>query len=644
MLCTRLIVSSFELPWKPSAQITTHNEQSTLLQQRQRLTKQAWLPEYRISILSTPYTTEYCTNMPTLPFRIMGLDRRSSAATSNNRSSTGAAANRYTYPGNRGGAAIAGGGTGTGSADNSPSNSFTTVLPGQPPRTGHALDTSVTSTNSAPANLTPSAPPGEAVAPKPVFRGSHVDPPASNLSQQQPESHSHPAADPGSALSTTSNNSSGSGESKTNRPGSYQVTRTTNGPAEVYRVMVPAGVRPGSEFTVHAGSRRVRVRCPPTSQPGQSLQITLPPESITSYMPLRAASVTAPTGTGGGGTVRMSEDVARVNAHAKESGGSAQTYLVTIPPNIYPGMQFTVNVAGQRFMVSCPESAGPNMRVRIVPPVQREAPEAAPKTQVFEVAVPQGVQPGQPFALVANGQRVLVTCPPDVVPGQKIRFQLPVSQVVGNIQLAYESEKGGWKRTIRVTDLKFQWVRLEGGESEGGDLVDLDTSHFDFMKSAYVRKITFMEGNDARMRTGTVELAPAGEAVVDSRLVVHNQTLLSYADIAQTQGKPLEEKKAWFETICQQLTTPWEKGHIKICVRRSHLLLDSVDAIMGLGREDMRKRWRIEFLGEPAIDAGGPTKEWFELVTEQVYDPACGLWIPSVNNQACVDINPASGT
>jgi len=426
----------------------------------------------------------------------------------------------------------------------------------------------------------------------------------------------------------------------TTRPGAYQVTRTSSGPAQVYRVTVPAGVRPGSEFTVHAGPRRVRVKCPASSRPGQSLQITLPPESVTNYAQLRMAPITVAEGPGHGGAVTMTADVQRVNEHARESGGSAQTYLVTIPPNIYPGMQFTVNVAGQRFMVSCPQTAGPNMRVRIVPPVVRDEPEAAPKTQVFEVAVPPGVQSGQPFALVANGQRVLVTCPPNVVAGQKIRFQLPVAQVVGNIQLAYESEKGGWKRTIRATDLKFQWVRLD---QAGGDGELDDMSHFDFVKAAYVRKITFLEGNDARMRTGTVELVPATEAVVDSRLVVHNRTLLSYADISQTQGKPLEEKKAWFEGICEQLTAPWEDGHVKICVRRSHLLLDSVDAVMSMSRDDMRKRWRIEFLGEPAIDAGGPTREWFELVSEQVFDPACGLWVPSTNNQAAVDINPGSG-
>jgi hypothetical protein len=591
-----------------------------------------------------------------LPFRIAGNAKSGNAAASDassaRTSTNNAPTSRFLYPGNRSVAA-------TPSAplphavDNVHSNSH--VLPTPPPRTGMAPDSSILTTHSAPAVLSPSAPPAPSVNSfNPVFRGSHVDPSAAGVNpsshpQQQPTGQQlqrSAPVDPSSGASTTS---SGSTESKTSRPGAYQVTRTAPGPAQIYRVTVPEGVLPGSEFTVHAGPRRVRVRCPETSRPGQSLQITLPPEFVSNYLLLRAAPLTDPSGSGGGGAVPMSKDVLRVNEQAKESGGSAQTYLVTIPPNIYPGMQFTVNVAGQRFMVSCPESAGPNMRVRIVPPVQRETPEAAPKTQVFEVAVPQGVQSGQPFALIANGQRVLVTCPPDVVPGQKIRFQLPVSQVVGNIQLAYESEKGGWKRTIRVTDLKFQWVRLEGGGSDGknesgANAVDIDAAkNFDFLKSAYVRKINFLEGNDARMRTGTVELVPASEAVVDSRLVVQNQTLLSYADISQIQGRPLAEKKAWFEQICQRLTTPWDEGHIRICVRRSHLLLDSVDAIMGLGRDDMWKVWRIEFLGEPAIDAGGPTREWFELITEQVFDPACGLWIPSANNQACVDINPSSG-
>lgn len=443
----------------------------------------------------------------------------------------------------------------------------------------------------------------------------------------------------------TNNNGSSNTTNGTVRPGAYQVTRTTAGPAIVYRVTIPPGISPGAEFHVHAGQRRVRVRCPPTSRPGQSLQITLPPEPVENQRLLKAAPLTA-CAEPGGGAVAMTPEVAKVNMQAEETGGSARSYLVDIPPNVYPGQAFTVNVAGQRFMVTCPPTAGPNMKIRIVPPTVREEPEAAPKTQVFEVSVPTGVQPGQPFALVANGQRVLVTCPPNVVAGQKIRFQLPVSQVVSRIQLAYESNVG-WSRTIRVSDMKFQWIRMDNEEADEklGAAIDVESmERFDFKKSAYVRKITYLEGNDARMRTGRVSLVPANEAVVDSKLVVQNRTLLSYADIAEQQEKPLEEKSSWFQNICSQLTAAWEDGRIKVVVRRKYLLHDSVDAIMSLSREDMRKRWRVEFLGEPGIDAGGVSREWFELVTEQVFDPAFGLFISSMNNQMSVEINPASGT
>jgi len=430
--------------------------------------------------------------------------------------------------------------------------------------------------------------------------------------------------------------------SEVTRPGAYSVTRTSSGPAQVYRVTVPPGVRPGSEFTVHAGARRVRVRCPPASRPGHSLQITLPPEPVTHNQLLKVAPLTCTEeDDAGGGAVKMTPEVQKVNQAATESGGVAQTFLVTIPPNIYPGMQFTVNVEGQRFMVTCPANAGPNMKVRIVPPTQREEPMAAPKTQVFEVTVPAGVRPNQPFTLMANGQRVLVTCPTNVAPGQKIRFQLPVQQVIGNIQLSYENESGGWCRTIRVKDLKFQWVRVQSKKQEQEGFLD-DMEKFDFSKAAYVRKLSYLEGNDARMRTAKVDFVPANEAVVDSRLVHANKTLLSYADIANIQGKGLEEKVAWFQNICKQLMTNWESGHVKLVVRRHSLLQDSVDAVMSLGRDDMRKHWRVEFLGEPAIDAGGVTREWFQLVSEQLFDPDFGLWLSSVNNQMCMTINPAS--
>lgn len=63
---------------------------------------------------------------------------------------------------------------------------------------------------------------------------------------------------------------------------------------------------------------------------------------------------------------------------------------------------------------------------------------------------------------------------------------------------------------------------------------------------------------------------------------------------------------------------------------------------MSLTRKDLRKVWRFEFIGEAGIDAGGLAREWFELVTDEVFDPDMGLWQTSPSNQMCMQINPAS--
>lgn len=477
------------------------------------------------------------------------------------------------------------------------------------------------------------------------------------------------------------------------------MTRNATGPTQVFRVNVPPGVHPGTEFQVYAGTRVVRVRCPPDSRPGQSLQITIPPDPVVTQNLLGMAPLTAGEGAGGGGAVPMNGQTVAVNRNALERDESGRSlsdspggndpaeeasshhappppphqpaaYMVTVPPNVRPGMQFPVSVNAQQLMVTCPPNARPGVSVRIVPPPppvqgtsldrppepRQQAPSSSGNasnqtvtrtitTQMFEVVVPPGVRPGQPFTLIAGGQRVLVTCPNNAVPGQKIRFQLPVARqpsktkLIESVKLSYDGD-AGWSRTIRVTDMKFQWIRVdESGSHAGG--VDISKG-FDIKHSAYVRKLSFLEGNDSRMRTGVLSLVPAGEAAVDSRIVVNNRDLVSYADIADAQGKTFDGKTAWFQETCSRLTSDWDDGHMRINVRRSSLLHDSVDAVMSLGREDLRKIWRFEFIGEMGIDAGGLAREWFQLVTEQIFDPDRGLWLSGSGNQMCMRVNPAS--
>ena len=269
----------------------------------------------------------------------------------------------------------------------------------------------------------------------------------------------------------------------------------------------------------------------------------------------------------------------------------------------------------------------------------------ADNTQMFEVVVPVGVVPGRPFALLAGGVRVLVTCPKDARPGQKIRFNLPVGLVnrpdgpkgkLAEIKLSYD--KDGWARTIRATDMKFQWTRL----NEIGIPVD-ERTRFEADQSAYVLKLDYLDDND-RLRRGACSLVTPERGVVDSKIKsTTGSDLVSYSDIATAQVKGYDDKIQWFQDTCAQLCEDWNKGHMRINVRREYLLGDSMEAVMSLSRKDLRKVWRFEFIGEAGIDAGGLAREWFELVTDEVFDPDMGLWQTSATNQMCLQINPASG-
>jgi len=411
--------------------------------------------------------------------------------------------------------------------------------------------------------------------------------------------------------------------------------KSADGETCVFRVLVPEKVKPGEEFQVYAGNRIVRVKCPPDSKPGQSLQITVPVDSANKKPDLPPDS----------SNVRKIPDT------------DPQAYMVTIPEGVRGGQQFPVTIQGQQLMVTSPPNARPGMSVRIVPPPsdtpegptgplgppRKIKPKRDDSTQLFEVEVPKGVEPGRPFALLAGGVRVLVTCPGNASPGQRIRFKLPLALTqktapaseAAQIKLSYD--KDGWTRTIRISDMKFQWVRMD----DNGD-IDFN-KRFDAEKSAYVRKLEFVPGSDPRLRSGNLTLVPATESFVESRVRDdRGEDVVGYTEIAQAQVKNFEEKAEWFQEKCAMLCVEWNEGHMRMNVRRTFLLGDSVDAVMSLSRKDLRKLWRFEFIGEQGIDAGGLAREWFHLVTEEIFDPDMGLWQSSETNQMCMQINPAS--
>ncbi|XP_006732092.1 E3 ubiquitin-protein ligase NEDD4 isoform X4 [Leptonychotes weddellii] len=79
-------------------------------------------------------------------------------------------------------------------------------------------------------------------------------------------------------------------------------------------------------------------------------------------------------------------------------------------------------------------------------------------------------------------------------------------------------------------------------------------------------------------------------------------------------------------------------------LRRATVLEDSYRRIMGVKRADFLKaRLWIEFDGEKGLDYGGVTREWFFLISKEMFNPYYGLFEYSATDNYTLQINPNSG-
>ncbi|XP_006894577.1 PREDICTED: E3 ubiquitin-protein ligase NEDD4 isoform X2 [Elephantulus edwardii] len=79
-------------------------------------------------------------------------------------------------------------------------------------------------------------------------------------------------------------------------------------------------------------------------------------------------------------------------------------------------------------------------------------------------------------------------------------------------------------------------------------------------------------------------------------------------------------------------------------LRRATVLEDSYRRIMAVKRADFLKaRLWIEFDGEKGLDYGGVAREWFFLISKEMFNPYYGLFEYSATDNYTLQINPNSG-
>ncbi|XP_026061465.1 E3 ubiquitin-protein ligase HECW1 isoform X2 [Carassius auratus] len=84
-------------------------------------------------------------------------------------------------------------------------------------------------------------------------------------------------------------------------------------------------------------------------------------------------------------------------------------------------------------------------------------------------------------------------------------------------------------------------------------------------------------------------------------------------------------------------------GKIKLIVRRDHLLEGTFNQVMAYSRKELqRNKLYITFVGEEGLDYSGPSREFYFLLSQELFNPYYGLFEYSANDTYTVQISPMS--
>ena len=86
-----------------------------------------------------------------------------------------------------------------------------------------------------------------------------------------------------------------------------------------------------------------------------------------------------------------------------------------------------------------------------------------------------------------------------------------------------------------------------------------------------------------------------------------------------------------------------QPGQCQITVRRDNIFEDSYAEIMKLPAHHLRNRLMITFSGEAGKDFGGLSREFFFLLSHEMFNPFYCLYEYSASDNYTLQINPNSG-
>lgn len=86
----------------------------------------------------------------------------------------------------------------------------------------------------------------------------------------------------------------------------------------------------------------------------------------------------------------------------------------------------------------------------------------------------------------------------------------------------------------------------------------------------------------------------------------------------------------------------FRQDDVAVRIRRNHLFSDSFRELFRLRSQDWKSRFYIIFEGEEGQDAGGLLREWYSIITREVFNPNYALFITAPGDGVTYMVNRLS--
>ncbi|KAI1715517.1 HECT-domain (ubiquitin-transferase) domain-containing protein [Ditylenchus destructor] len=101
-------------------------------------------------------------------------------------------------------------------------------------------------------------------------------------------------------------------------------------------------------------------------------------------------------------------------------------------------------------------------------------------------------------------------------------------------------------------------------------------------------------------------------------------------------------KRKYFYKEIRKLDDRSRHEDVAVRIRRAHLFSDSFRELYRLRNSDWKARFYIIFEGEEGQDAGGLLREWYSIITREVFNPNYALFITAPGDRVTYMINKSS--